>query len=79
MKKSPIFVKHVLSGDEANLYPSCCLKHAYFKPKCYKLHNFQSVLVSSQKTVQTRLRIFLQTRIIVDGVKFSSHHSGSHF
>ena len=27
------------SGDEANLYSCCCLKHGYFKPKC---HTYQS-------------------------------------
>ena len=37
------------------------------------------MLVSVQRTAQTSFRIFLQTRIIVDGAKFSSHDSGSHF
>ena len=33
MKKSSIFVKDAVSGDEANLYSCCCLKHGYFRPK----------------------------------------------
>ena len=37
------------------------------------------ILVSVQRTAQTSFRTFLQTRIIVDGAKFSSHDSGSHF
>ena len=43
------------------------------------LHNFQLISVSVQSTAQMSFKIFLQTRITVDGVKFSSHNSGSHF
>ena len=35
-----------------------------------------SISVSVQRTAQTSFRIFVQTRIIVDGAKFGSHHSG---
>ena len=35
--------------------------------------------VSVQITAQTSIRIFLPTRIMVDGAKFNSHDSGSHF
>ena len=45
----------------------------------YNLHNVQLIFVSVQRTVQTSFRIFLQTRIIVDGAKFNSHDSGGHF
>ena len=73
------FVKHALSGDEANLYSCCCLKHGYSKPKCHNLHNVQLIFGSVQRTAQTGFRIFLHTRIMVDGNKFSSHDSGGHF
>ena len=79
MKKSSISVKHDESGDEANLYSCCCLKHGYSKPKCHDLHNVQLIFVSLQRTAQTRSRIFLQTGIMVDGAKFNSHDSGGHF
>ena len=36
------------------------------------------ILVSVQRTALSSFRIFLQTRIIVDGAKLSSHDSGSH-
>ena len=63
---------------------SCCwlepgLEHGYSKPKCHNLHNVQLFFVSVQRTAQTSFRIFLQTRIMVDGAKFNSHDSGSHF
>ena len=57
----------------------CNLKRGYSKPKCHNLHNVQLILVSVQITAQTSIRIFLQTRIMVDGAKFNSHDSGSHF
>ena len=82
MKKSSIFVEHALSGDEANLYLCCHLKHGYFKPKCHNLQIFQLILLSVQRTAQTSfriLRIFLQSRIIMYGAKFNSHDSDSHF
>ena len=75
VKKSSIFVKH---GDNANLY-SCCLKHGYSKPKCHNLHNVQLIFVYIQRTAKTSFGIFLQTRTMVDGAKFNSHGSGSHF
>ena len=37
------------------------------------------IFVSVQRTAQTSFRIFLQTRIMVDGAKFYSHDSGGHF
>ena len=71
------------TGDDANLYTFCFLKHGYSKPNCHNLHNFQSdvqlIFVSVQRTAQTNFRIFLQIRIIVDGAKFNSHDSGGHF
>ena len=79
VKKSEIFVKHVLSGDEASLYSCCCLKHGYSKPTCHELSNVQFIFVSVQRAAQTSSRIFLQTRIMVDGAKFNSHDSGSHY
>ena len=69
VKKSLIFVKHTQSGDEANLYSCCCLKHGYFKPKCHNLHIVKLIFVSVQRAVQISFRIFLQTRLMVDGVK----------
>ena len=51
----------------------CCLKHDYFKAKCHNLHNCQLILVSVQKTIQISVRIFTQTRVIVDGAKFSRY------
>ena len=41
--------------------------------------NVQLIFVYIQRTTQTSFRIFLQTRIIVDGAKFNSHDSGGHF
>ena len=79
MKKSSFFVKHALSGDETNLHSCCCLKHGYSKPKCHSLHNVQIIFVPVQRTAQKSFRIFLQTRIMIDGAKFNSHDSGSHF
>ena len=79
VKKSPIFVKHVQSGDEANLYSCCCLKYGYSKPKCCNFHNDQLIFVSVQRTAQTSFRTFLQTRIIMNGAKFNSHDSDGHF
>ena len=35
------------------------------KPKCNHLQNVQLIFVSVQRTAQTSLRIFLQTRIMV--------------
>ena len=49
------------------------------KPKCNNLHNVQLHFVSVQRTAQTSFRIFLQSRIMVDGAKFNSHDSGGHF
>ena len=46
---------------------------------CHNVHIFQFILVSVQRITQTRFRIFLQTRMVVDGANFSSHYSGSHF
>ena len=69
----------VESGDEANMYSCCCLKHSYSKPKCHNLHNVQLIFVSVQRTAKTSSRIFLQTRIMVDGAKFNNHDSGGHF
>ena len=77
VKKLSIFVKHASNRDEANLYSCCCLKHGYSKPKCNNLYNVQLIYVSVPRTAQTSFRIFLQTRIIVDGVKFNSHDSDS--
>ena len=37
---------------------------------------FSYFFVSVQRTAQTSFRIFLQTRIMVDGAKFNSHDSG---
>ena len=34
---------------------------------------------SVQKTAQTSFKIFLKTRIMMDGAKLNSHDSGSHF
>ena len=79
VKKSSFLVKHSYSGDEANLYSCCCLKHGYSKTKCHSLHNDQLIFVSVQRIAQTSFRIFLQARIMVDGAKFNSHNSGSHF
>ena len=47
--------------------------------KCHNLHNVQLIFVSVQRTAQTRFRIFLQTRIMVDGAKFNGHYSGGYF
>ena len=58
----------------------CCLKHGYSRPECHNLHiHVQLIPVSVQRTAQTSFRIFLQTRIMVDGAKFNSHDSGGHF
>ena len=73
------FLEACIKGDEANLYSCCCLKHGYSKPKCYNLHFVQVIFVSIQKNAQTSFKIFLQPRIMVDGAKFNSHDSGSHF
>ena len=54
-------------------------KHDYSKPKCHNLHNVQLMFESVQRTAQTSFRIFLQTRIMVDGAKFNSHDSGGRF
>ena len=70
---------HKVGGDEADLYSCRCLKHGYSKPKCHNLYNFQLIFVSVQRTAQTSFRIFLQTRIMVDGAKFHSHDIGGHF
>ena len=40
---------------------------------------FSYFFVSVQRTAQTSFRIFLQTRIPMDGAKFNSHDSGGHF
>ena len=58
VKKSSIFVKHAQSGDEANLYSCCCLKHGYSTPKCHNLHNAQLMFVPVQRIAQTSFRIF---------------------
>ena len=49
------------------------------KPKCHNLHNVELIFESVQRTAQTSFRIFLQTRLMMDGVKFNSHDSGGHF
>ena len=36
------------------------------------------MILSVQRTTQTSLRSFLQTRIMVDGAKFNSQDSGGH-
>ena len=57
-------------------------KHGYSKPKCHYLHDVQLffvIILCVQRTTQTSFRIFLQTKIMVDGAKFNSHDSGSHF
>ena len=69
-----IFTK---SYNFARVAPS--LKHGYSKPKCHNLHNVQLIFVSDLRTVQTSLRIFLQTRIKLAVAKFNSHDSGGHF
>ena len=51
------------------------LKHGYSKPKCHNLHNVQLIFVSVQRTAQTGFRIFLQTRIMVDGAKCNNQDS----
>ena len=79
VRKPSIFVKHAWSGDEANLYSWCCLKCDNSKPKCHNLYNVQLIFESVEKTAQTSFRMFLQIRIMVDGVKFNSHDSGGHF
>ena len=79
VKKSSIVVKHAYSGDEIDLYSCCCLKHLWSQQKCHNLHNVLNVIFAFvQRTVQASLRIFLQIKVIVDGVKFNSHDSGSH-
>ena len=40
---------------------------------------FSLIVVSVQETAYTTLKIFLQTRIMVDSAKFNSPDSGSHF
>ena len=77
--KSSTFVKHALCGNEVNLYSCCCLKHGYFRPKCHILHDSQLIFVSVQRTAQTNFKLFLQTRMMEDDAKFSSHESGGHF
>ena len=64
---------------EAILYSCCSLKHGYSKPKCHNLHNVKLIFASVKKTAQTSIRIFLQTKIMMDGAKFNSHNSGGHF
>ena len=64
-----IFVKHAKSGNEANLHSCNFSKHGYSKSKCHNLHNVQLFFVSVQRTAQTSFRIFLQTRIMVEGAK----------
>ena len=61
------------------MHSCCCLKHDYCKPKCHNLHNVQLISVSVLKTAQTSFIIFLHARIMVDGAKFNSHDSDSHF
>ena len=51
---------------------------SYSKPKCHNLQNVELIFVCVQKTTQTGLRIFLQTRM-VDGAKFNCHDSGSYY
>ena len=77
--KSEEIINFCCCGDEANSYSCCCLKHGYSKPKCHNLHNVQLIFVSVQRTAQTSFRIFLQTRKMVDSVKFNSHDSGGYF
>ena len=79
MEESSFFVKRALNGDEANLYSCCCLKHAYSKPKCYNLYDIQLIFVYVVRTAKTSFRIILQTRMMVDDVKFNSHDNDSHF
>ena len=74
-----MFVKHAQRRDKANLFSCCCIKQDYSKPKCHNLHNVHLIFVSVQRTVQTSFKIFLQTRIMVDGAKFNSHDSSDHF
>ena len=62
------------------MYSCCCLKHGYSNLiGCRNLHYVQLVFISVQRTAQTSFRIFLQTRIEVDGAKFNSHDSGGQF
>ena len=43
------------------------------------IFHVQLFFVSAQRTAQTSFRIFLQSRIMVDGAKFYSHDNGDHF
>ena len=61
------------------MYSCCGLKHGYSKPKCHTLYSIQLIFLSIQRTAQTSFRIFLQTRIMVDGAKFKSYDKGGHF
>ena len=79
MRNHTFLLRMHKSGDEANSNICCCLKHGYSKPKCINLCNVQLIFVSVQRTAQTSFRIFLQNRIMVNGAKFNSHDSGSHF
>ena len=47
--------------------------------KYHNLHNVQLICVFVQRTAQTSFRIFLQTRIMVDGAKFYRHDIDPHF
>ena len=58
---------------------NAALKHGYSKPKCHNLQDVQLIFVSVPKNCTNKLQNFLQTRIMVDGAKFNSHDSGSHF
>ena len=57
------------------------LKHTHSVCGVYmNLHNIRLIFVSVHRTAQTSFKIFLQTKIMVDGAKFNSHDtSGGHF
>ena len=44
-----------------------CSKHGFSKTECHDLQNVQFFCVYVQKTAQTSFRIFLQTRILMEG------------
>ena len=63
---------HRPTWSDANLYSCCCLKHCYFKPKCYSLHNFQ-LIYDCPKNCTNELQNIPPNWNNMDGAKFDSH------